>query len=175
MWQPAYQFLSVRQFRDNIKLAVETHTEETLAALEAEGAMPPELDLPPFQGINFDRAVREAYPVLNILTLGGDPELNASGNYEEDKGILLEVEQIADDKDDLIETLEPYVLVVRSIVASMTEAEISRGIDTESRSDFLIAVGSERYGERRYESENTYVRVGSVIAKISYLEVERSY
>jgi len=55
----------------------------------------------------------------------------------------------------------------------MDEEALTVGFNNNGREGILITVGSERYGERQYESENTYVQVGSVIATISYREVER--
>lgn len=129
--------------------------------------------LPPLADAYTARAVRDKYPVINALILGSDPEPTNSGDYDENKRLLLEVEQIASDSEVLIETLEPYVLMVRSVICEMEEEQIAAGINTGSRDGILLTVGSERYGERQYESENTYVQVGSVIATISYREVER--
>ena len=129
--------------------------------------------LPPLADAYTARAVRDKYPVMNALVLGSDPLATNGGDYDENKRLLLEVENIGRDSEQLIEALEPYVLMVRSIVTEMTEEELAAGFDSSHREGILITVGSERYGERQYESENTYVQVGSVIATISYREVER--
>lgn len=128
---------------------------------------------PPLADAYTARAVRDKYPVINALFLGGDPQATDGGDYDENKRLLLEVETVASDSEQLIETLEPYVLMVRSIVTEMEEEDLTVGLNGNSRDSILVTVGSERYGERQYESENTYVQVGSVIATISYREVER--
>jgi len=129
--------------------------------------------LPPLAQAYTARAVRDNYPVINALVLGNDPEATNGGDYDENKRLLLEVECIESDSEQLIETLEPYVLMVRSVVCEMDEEALTVGFNNNGREGILITVGSERYGERQYESENTYVQVGSVIATISYREVER--
>lgn len=129
--------------------------------------------LPPLADAYSARAVRDKWPVINALVLGSDPQPTDGGDYDENKRLLLEVETLATDSEQLIETLEPYVLMVRSIVTEMTEEDLTAGLDNHMRDGILMTVGSERYGERQYESENTYVQVGSVIATISYREVER--
>lgn len=129
--------------------------------------------LPPLAQAYTARAVRDKYPVINALVTGNDPEATNSGDYDENKRLLLEVECIDSGSEQLIETLEPYVLMVRSVVAEMEEEALTAGFASNMRESVLITVGSERYGERQYESENTYVQVGSVIATIQYREVER--
>ena len=79
---------------------------------------------------------------------------------------------LASDGENLIHLLEAYVLMGRSIITEMTEEELTAGLN-QSREGILVTVGSERYGERAYESKNKFVQVGSVIATISYREVER--
>ena len=129
--------------------------------------------LPPLADSYTARAVRDKYPVINALILGSDPQATNSGDYDENKRLLLEVENIGSDSEQLIEALEPYILMVRSVLCEMDEGDLTAGLDSHLRDGILITVGSERYGERQYESENTYVQVGSVIATISYREVER--
>lgn len=129
--------------------------------------------LPPLADAYTARAVRDKYPVINALVLGNDPEATNGGDYDENKRLLLEVENIGSDSEQLIETLEPYVLMIRSVLTEMTEEDLTAGFDSSKREGILLTVGSERYGERQYESENTYVQVGSVIVTIQYREVER--
>ncbi len=129
--------------------------------------------LPPLAAAYTARAVRDSYPVINALVMGNDPQASNGGDYDENKRLLLEVECIEVDPDLLIETVEPYILMIRSIVAEMSEEALTVGLDSSQREAILVTVGSERYGPRQYESENTYVQVGSVIATISYREVER--
>lgn len=166
-WTPTFEFLSIAPFRANIRAAIEDKIEAALAWAA------PGVELPPFAGIYASRAVRDEYPVLNLLALGGDPLPTDGGDYVENKRLLLEVETINTDGEDLVETLECYVRAVRSIVTEMTEEELTANIDTRSRERIMVTVGSERYGEREVESENSYLQVGSVIATISYLELER--
>jgi hypothetical protein len=170
-WQPKFQFLSIKPFRDNIVSAIMANQVGALAWAAAQSGI--SATLPPLADAYTARAVRDKYPVINALVLGSDPQATNSGDYDENKRLLLEVENIGSDGEQLIETLEPYVLMVRSVVSEMTEEDLTAGFDSSQREGILITVGSERYGERQYESENTYVQVGSVIATISYREVER--
>lgn len=170
-WQPRFQFLSIKPFRDNIVSAIMAHQVEALAWAASQSGITE--TLPPLAAAYTARAVRDKYPVINALVLGGDPQATNSGDYEESKRLLLEVENIGSDSEQLIETLEPYILMVRSVMGEMEEEDLTAGFDSSRREGILVTVGSERYGERQYESENTYVQVGSVIATISYREVER--
>lgn len=170
-WTPKFQFLSIKPFRDNIVSTIMANQVEALAWAATQSGITE--TLPPLADAYSARAVRDKYPVINALVLGSDPQATNSGDYDENKRLLLEVETTDVDPDQLIETLEPYVLMVRSVICEMDEEAITQGINTGSRDTILLTVGSERYGERQYESENTFVQVGSVIATISYREVER--
>ena len=169
-WEPRFNFLSIKPFRQNIVSAIMAHQVEALAWAAAQSGIT--TTLPPLAAAYTARAVRDKYPVINALVFGSDPQALNSGDYDENKRLLLEVENIGTDSEQLIETLEPYVLMVRSIVCEMTEEDLTAGFNSSEREGILITVGSERYGERQYESENTYVQVGSVIATISYREVQ---
>lgn len=170
-WQPRFNFLSIKPFRDNIVSAIMANQVEALAWAAAQSGIT--ATLPPLADAYTAPAVRDKYPVINALVLGSDPQATNSGDYDENKRLLLEVENIASDSEELIERLEPYVLMVRSVVTEMEEEDLTAGFDSHLREGILLTIGSERYGERQYESENTYVQVGSVIATISYREVER--
>jgi hypothetical protein len=54
----------------------------------------------------------------------------------------------------------------------MPEEELTAGIDTSTRGDFRWTVGTERFGERDYDSENTYVQVSSQVLTIEYTEAD---
>lgn len=171
-WTPQFQFLSIKPFRANIVSAIMANQVEALAWAAAQSGITEML--PPLAAAYTARAVRDKYPVINALVLGNDPQATNSGDYDENKRLLLEIECIDSDSEQLIETLEPYVLMVRSVVCQMEEEDLTAGFDcSQQREAILVTVGSERYGDREYESENTYVQVGSVIATISYREVER--
>lgn len=167
IWAPRYQFLSMRPFRDNVQREFDRNFAAALF-LASPTADPP---LPGLQGIYNTRGVRDKWPIANLLTLGGDSELLDGGDYDESKRLLIEIETLAEDDQDLIEVLEPYVLAARTVVASMSPGSLLRGI-SGSRDEVVVAVGSERYGEREYETEGLFTRVGSVIATFSYREVE---
>lgn len=169
-WSPRFDFLSVQPFRTNICAAIMAHQVEAMAWAASQCGIT--ATLPPLLAIYTARAVRDKYPVANALTMGGDPRDTDSGDCDESKRLLFEVETLASDGEDLIETLEPYVLMLRSVITEMTEDELTAGMN-QSRESVLISVGSERYGERTYESKNKFVQVGSVMATISYREVER--
>jgi hypothetical protein len=170
IWTPRLNFLSVQPFRTNICAAIMAHQVEALAWAASQCGLA--VTLPPLLAIYTARAVRDKYPVANAITMGGDPRDTDSGDCDEAKRLLFEVETIAPDGEDLIETLEPYVLMLRSVITQMTEEDLTAGMN-QSRESVLITVGSERYGERSYESKNKFVQVGSIIATISYREVER--
>src|SRR5690349_636338 len=161
-WQPRFNFVSIKPFRDNIVNAIMANQVEALVWAAAQSGIT--ATLPPLADAYTARAVRDKYPVMNAIVFGSDPQATNGGDYDENKRLLLEVENIGSDSEQLIETLEPYVLMVRSIVCEMTEEALTAGFDSSRREGILITVGSERYGERQYESENTYVQVGSVIA-----------
>lgn len=165
-WEPRLNFLPTAPFRTNIRDAILAHQVEALSWAASQCGI--STTLPPLAALYTARAVRDKYPVGNLLVQGSDPAATDGGDYDENKRLLLEVETIDADPDLLIETLEPYVLMLRSIVTEKAD-DIGSGY---GGGDTLITVGSERYGERQYESENTYVQVGSVIVTISYREVE---
>jgi hypothetical protein len=171
-WDPKFHFLPVSPFRKNIRAALLTNQVEALAWAASQcgiSATPP-----PLAAVYTARAVRDKYPVANLLVMGSDPQATNGGDYDENKRLLLEVETIENDTERLIEILEPYVLMVRSVVTEMTEEQLTSGVDVGGRDNILLTVGSERYGERpQYDSENTFTQVGSVIATLSYREIAR--
>lgn len=171
-WEPKFQFLSIKPFRENIVNVIRANQVEALAWAAAQAGITE--TLPPLAGVYTARAVRDKYPICNVLFPGGDPRATNGGDYDENKRLLIEVETIASNLEDLFETTEVYVLMIKSILTEMTEEDLTRGIDSSSRDNILLTVGSELYGERpQYDSENTFTQVGSVIATISYREVER--
>jgi len=171
-WSSRYDFLPLAPFRRNLKAVF---TRDFAAALEwaSEQAGWEGEPLPVLQGMYDARAVRDHYPVANFLLLGADPTVNDDDNVEEQKRVLIEFEDIERDADTLLARLEIYNLAARSVLANMSEEdllEIEVEIDAERRSDFRWTWGTERYGDREYESENLYVQVGSGIWTLAYFE-----
>ena len=169
-WTPRFDFLPSSPFVTNISAAIMAHQVEALAWAATQCGIT--ATLPPLLAIYDARAVRDKYPVANVLIMGSDPRETNSGDCDESKRLLIEFEMLASDGENLIHLLEAYVLMGRSIITEMTEEELTTGL-SQSREGILVTVGSERYGERAYESKNKFVQVGSIIATISYREVER--
>jgi hypothetical protein len=171
-WQPRFNFLSIRPFRDNILSAILANQVDALAWAAVQAGITE--TLPPLAAVYTARAVRDEHPICNVLFPGGDPRATDGGDYDENKSLLIEVETIATDQEVLFELTELYVLMIKSVLTEMTDEDLTRGIDRTSREEMLLTIKGERYGERpQYDSENTFVQVGSVIATISYREVER--
>jgi hypothetical protein len=171
-WLPRFNFLSIKPFRDNIVSEILANQVEALAWAASQSGITG--TLPPLANVFIARAVRDEHPICNVLFPGGDPRVTDGGDYDENKSLLIEVETIATDQEALFELTEIYVLMVKSVLTEMTDQDLTRGINMNSREEMLLTVKGERYGERpQYDSENTYVQVGSVIATISYREVER--
>lgn len=169
-WTPRFDFLPVSPFRTNICAAIMARQVDALAWAAAQCGITATLD--PLLAIYSARAVRDKYPVANALIMGSDPRDTDGGDCDESKRLLFEFEMLASDGEDLIETLEAYVLMGRSVITEMTESELTAGLSSD-REGVLVTVGSERYGERHWESKSKFVQVGSIIATISYREVER--
>lgn len=170
VWTPRFAFLPISPFRANICAAIMVHQVEALAWSAAQCGITE--TLPPILAIYTARAVRDKYPVANALIMGSDPRDTDAGDCDESKRLLFEFEMLASDGEDLIEILEAYVLMGRSVITQMTDEDLMAGLNSD-RENVLVTVGSERYGERHWESKNKFVQVGSIIATISYREVER--
>jgi hypothetical protein len=177
-WEPRHDYLPFKPFRENVKAVI---LRDMAAAVEwaskEQGGL--EESLPVFLGVHSSRAVRPDYPVVNLLPLAGDPEQDDDNTTREKRQILVEVETLDDDSDGLIEQLELYVLAVRSMLTEMSEDDLTANgvIDPDdpspTRGDFRWSVGRERYGERVYDGENTFVQVGSLVLTIEYDEEEQ--
>lgn len=171
-WQPKHNFLPLTPFRRNVK---EVILRDYAAAL---AHFAPGMDLPNLQGIFTARAVRDLYPVGNLLPLGEDPAIDNDNNSDERKRMLVEVEHFGKDADVLIEELDFYMVAMRSVLTEMSEENLLKDIEVAlpngypMRDDFRWTVGTVRFGERQYESENSFVQVGSLVLTINYMEVE---
>jgi hypothetical protein len=171
-WSSTYDFLPLAPFRRNIKAVFARDFPAALLGASEQAGWEGEA-LPALQGMFDARAVRDVYPVANFLTLGSDPTKDEDDDAEERKRLLIEYEDIERDADTLLNRLEIYNLAGRSVVENMTEADLLRlevAIDGEHRGDFRWTWGTERYGDRQYESENLYVMVGSGVLTLEYLE-----
>src|ERR1051326_3436107 len=100
VWQPRFNFLSIRPFRDNIVSAILTNQVEALAWAAAQSGITGTLS--PLAAAYTARAVRDKYPVMNALVLGSDPLATNGGDYDENKRLLLEIENIGTDSEQLI-------------------------------------------------------------------------
>ena len=171
-WQPKLNLLPLAPFRRNVRAVIERDFASALAHFA------PDMELANFMGIYTARAERDAYPVLNLLPLGNDPAIDDDNASNERKRLLVEAEHFGRDADVLIEELEYYLVALRSVLLEMTEEDLIKYIQVELpngyryRDDFRWTVGTERFGERSYESENSFVQVASLILTLEYMEVE---
>jgi hypothetical protein len=167
-WTPKLDLLPARPFAENLKVALQTFLPDALAwaAGQCGLADPPPTPLE----IHFSRAQRAKYPVVNILVPGSDPEWVADGGQEENKHLLVEYETLASDDELLKQVLEASILAIRSIALEMGEPDWWGPIDSTNRGDMEVSVERERYGERSYDSEKTFLQVGSVVVTITYTE-----
>ena len=175
-WEPRLSLLPLAPFRKNVVAYITggegaARFEAALRWAEQQAGWEGD-PLPNLFGVYSSRAVREQYPVLNLLPLGNDPEPNADGGEAERKRLLCEFENIGDDAEVIFEQLEIYDLALRSILREMPEEVMTAGIDTATRGDFRWAVGTERFGERGYDGENLFVQVSSQVLTIDYTEDE---
>jgi hypothetical protein len=168
---PRYNYLPFKPFRENLKAVVAADFTEALRWAEAQAGWGGD-PLPDLFGVYAARAVRDDYPVLNLLPLASDPEQDDDDDTTERKRLLCEFETIGGDADELLEVLEIYNLALRSLVQQMSDAEWTAGFDMATRGDLQWSIGTERYAERSYDSENTYVQVGSQVLTIQYTEAE---
>lgn len=167
-WDPRLQLMSVSPFRTAVIVFMEIHMADALewAANQCELSQTPPLPEGYFESL----AVRDKRPVVNVLTGGGDPEPDDDGNEQERKILTIEVERTASDGDDLVKTLEPYMLAIRSMLSEMTDNDWWGTALNVSRGDLDIRVTQERYSGRTYENEKTFLQVGSVEVVISYIQ-----
>lgn len=170
-YEPRLNLLPLAPFRRNVEAYVLPRFEAALRWAEKqagwEGA-----ELPNIAQVYHSRGVREDYPVLNLLPLGNDPEPDDDDDERERKRMLCEFETVGDDAEVIFEHLEIYDLALRSLLREMPEEALTDGIDMESRGDLRWWVGTERFGERGYDSENLYVQVSSQVLTIEYTEAE---
>jgi hypothetical protein len=172
-WNPKFKFLPLAPFRRNVQTVIERDMAAALTYFAPTGMV-----LPDVQGIFTARAIREMSPVVILLPLGNDPVSDDDNSYDEKKRLLVEVEHFGRDPDILIEELEYYNLALRSILTEMSEADLVGDIPValengfRMRDDFRWTIGTERFGEREYDSENSFVLVASQILTINYMEVE---
>lgn len=167
-WDPKLKLLPSKPFKQNLKTALEMFLPDALEWASAQCELPQAPATP--EGIFFTRAKRRRYPVLNILLVGGDPVENDDSGEDESKQLLVEYETMSEDQEDLTDEIEASILAVRSIAREMGSPDWWGAIPEESRGDLWVAIGKERYGQRSYDSEKTFVQVGSVIITVNYTE-----
>jgi hypothetical protein len=167
-WTPRFAFLPFTVLREKVRAVIERDLPAALAWIQEEyGA-----ELPALDGIYSARAVRDQRIFVNLLSGPGDPQEDQDGDYDELRRLIVEVERVGRKPDDLAEELELVVTALRTVLCTVPDTEWTDAWASDTRADFRVTIGQERYGERFYDSENLYAQVGSIILTITYREAE---
>ena len=167
-WEPRLNIQPVTRFRENLIYFMQQHIDDCLIWAADQCGLS---TVPPSpEGFFNSMAVRPKRPIVNVLAGGADPEDDEDGNRLEVKRLVIEIERTAGDSDQLITVLEPYTLAFTSMVLEMTDDDWFRNIGNDDRGDLDVTVGRERYSGRTYETEKTFLQVGSVEVTLIYTQ-----
>jgi hypothetical protein len=164
-WNPKFNIVSAEPFIANLTTVFGRDAVEALAWAS------PSPTLRPFQAINTERQASAQWPVLNLLPYGGDPQMSHdAARIDEKTRVLVEVETVARGANALSIYLVRYVLAVKSILYEMSVDDLTKDIPKPGRTRPNWDVSTERYGDRLYEAENLFTKVGSVVLTINYTQ-----